>query len=127
MQPGHVDNLNHYSNSSWKLIQEFSDISSKTLQKLADLQFRFASLLLDNTFKHLKLYIPTTVHHRLLSEVSDLAGQYGYETVGVTRQATSILAASREEMISLLDKGFTMTARPEKMPVKRSAKKIVKG
>ena len=123
MQPGHVDNLSNYSKSSWKLMQEFSAISSKTLQKLADLQFNFVSVLLDNTLKHLKLYTPTTDQRRLLSVVSDLAGQYGYETVGVTRKATSILAASREEMISLLDKGFTTTARPEKMPVKRSAKK----
>ena len=123
MQPGHIDNLNNYSNSSWKLMQEFSVISSKNLQKLADLQFSFASVLLDNTLKHLKLYTPATDHRRLLSVVSDLAGQYGYETVVVTRKAISILAASREEMILLLDKGFTTTARPEKMPVKRSAKK----
>ena len=127
MQPGQIDNLNKFSNSSWKLMQEFSVISSNTLQKLADLQFNFASVLLDKTLNHLKSYSPTTDHHSLFSVVSDLAGQYGYETVGVTRKATSILVASREELISLLDQGFTATARPEKMPVKRFAKKNVKG
>jgi len=123
MNHGPIEYLTDISNFSREFLHDFRTISSKTQQKLADLQFNFLSEQLENTRKQFMSYTPITNQREWLAGVSDLTGQYGDEALGLTRKISSVLAAYREEVIALMDKGLISTGKVEKISAKRSRKR----
>jgi hypothetical protein len=117
------DVFTEFGNFFNEFLQEYQHLSARTQQQLAELNFNFVTAQLENTRKQLIMYTPGTSHRQWLSGVSDLAGKYGNEALGLTRNTTTVLSAYREGVIALLDKGFLATRKVERVPVKRTRRR----
>jgi phasin family protein len=94
------------SKFSYESLQELSDINTKTFTKLADLQMSFARLGIESSVEQAKLFSGASSYDDLLSAESDLATSYSDRIVELTREATDILSASREDLMAWLEKCF---------------------
>lgn len=127
MQNDYVEQLTNAGKTSYETLQELGAISAKTWQKLTDLQFKFASFNIETGIEQSKLLSGTTNYKDILSAGSEFASDYNAKAMDFSKQATSILAESRDEFVSWFEKGFEKVEAelpPVKAPTaKRSSKK----
>lgn len=123
MQFDYIEQLTNTGKFSYQAIQELGAINIKAVQKLSDLQFKFASYNIEAGIEQTKLLTSTTSYKNLMAAESEIASDYSTKAIDFSRQAASILAESRDEIISWFEKGFDKTESASKPPVKRTKKK----
>lgn len=119
----YVEQLTNVGKTSFESLQELGAINAKTLQKLADLQFKLASYTIETGIEQTKLLSSTTNYKDLLNAESDFAGEYSSKAMDFTREATSILSESRDELVSWFENGLEKAEKTEvktKAPARRS-------
>lgn len=123
MQNEYIEQLASAGKASYQSLQELGAINTRALQKLVDLQFKFATFNLETGIEQTKLLSSTSNYKDYLSAESEFANEYSTKTMDFTKQAASILAESRDEIVNWLEKGFESAEASVKTPVKRTAKK----
>lgn len=115
MQNEILEQLTNAGKSSYASLQELGEINAKALQKLADVQFSLATLGIESGVEQAKLLSNTSSYKDLLTAESELANQYSTKVMDLTKQATSVLTESGEEITAWFEKSvevFSDTAKP---------------
>lgn len=121
MQNEILEQLTSAGKSSYTSLQELGEINAKALQKLADVQFSLATLGIESGVEQAKLLSNTSSYKDLLAAESELANQYSSKMLDLTKQATSVLTESGEEITAWFEKSVELFSETGKPAAKKPA------